>query len=101
MPKKELKVIVRLYPPLNDIAGQDFLSLFIDPGATIGDLLSNLVSRFGEKFKKCLYEKSEKIMPAWCIFINEKIIAIKDPNSLQEHLSDGDKISIILNLAGG
>jgi len=95
-----VRVQVRLYPPLNNTAGVERLTLELEEGADLGDLVAVLADRFGEALRVHLYDR-RGIIPGWCAFVNDRPNPFNRPESLSLTLSEGDRVSFLLNLAGG
>lgn len=66
-----MNVRVRLYPPLNNAAGQSQVEFALDADATIQVLIDRLVERFGDEVHRFLFDNQGRIIPAWCAFINQ------------------------------
>ena len=95
-----MTVTVRLYPPLNDAAGREQITLAVAGQATIGSILERLAAQLGPDFRRYLYD-DEHIIPAWCVFVNGQPVQLNRPASLETGVSDGDELAILLNVAGG
>jgi molybdopterin converting factor small subunit len=92
---------IRLYPPLNNSAGQNRLELSLGDKVTVQTLIDELVGRFGSKFRRHLYDERDQFIPAWYAFVNNRPLHLNRPEALETPLNDGDEVSFILALAGG
>lgn len=92
---------VRLYPPLNNSVGRDRVDISLEGKATIQLLIDALIARFGPEFRRYLYDDRDKIVPAWCVFLNKQPVHLNRPEALDTPLNEGDEISFMLALAGG
>ena len=97
-----MNVRVRLYPPLNNAAGQNRVEFTLDADATLRVLIDEMVERFGDKVYHCLFDDGGRIISAWCAFINQRPpVHFNRPEAMLTPLADGDEIGILLALAGG
>jgi molybdopterin converting factor small subunit len=96
-----MKLHLRLYPPLNTAARRDTLELSLEGEVTIQRLIDDLVERFGSEFRQHLYDDRGRIVPAWCLFVNERPVHFNRPEALTTPLADGDELGFLLALAGG
>ena len=81
-----MRVTVRLFARLRDIAGTSELARELAPGATIGDVWRQLAGEFPELAS---YERS----------ISSAINA--DYARMDQGVSDGDEIAFLLPVSGG
>src|SRR5271157_1261185 len=97
-----MNVRVRLYPPLNNAAGQSQVEFALDAGATVQVLIDKLVERFGDEVHRFLFDNQGRIIPGWCAFINQRQpVYFNRPEAMRTPLADGDEIGILIALAGG
>jgi len=96
-----MAVAVRFYPPLNNTVGQDRINLVLTGQATIGSVLNDLADHFGPGFRRHLYDTQERVIPAWCVFINGHPVQLNRPENLATAVHDGDELALLLNIAGG
>ena len=92
---------VRLCPPLNNSAGQERVRLVVPGGATVGVILNDLARHFGAEFRHHLFDTQERVIPAWCAFINGDPIRLNRPENLDTVVYDDDELVLLLNIAGG
>jgi len=96
-----MQVLVHLYPPLNNTAGQARVQLTLVEQATIQTVVDALIERFGSEMRRHLYDTQGRIIPAWSVFVNGEPIQLNRPENLQTVLRDGDDLSFLMNIAGG
>lgn len=97
-----MSVHVKLYPPLNTAIGASRVELPADGLETVKDLIMKLTEKFGENFRRCLFETDGRIIPAWCVFVNNRQpVHFNRSDALQTPVSDGDEVAFLLALAGG
>ncbi|MGQ9676872.1 MAG: MoaD/ThiS family protein [Chloroflexota bacterium] len=96
-----MPLTIQLHPPLNNTAGRDWVDLALPEPPTVGGVLQVLVERFGPVFRRHLFDTEERLIPAWCVFINGRPLQLNRPESLAIPVGEGDQLSIILNIAGG
>jgi molybdopterin converting factor small subunit len=66
-------------------------------GNTVGECLSNLVQQY-PGMEKALFTKKDKLLNVVEVFVND---ASAYPNELSKPVKDGDKITLLVMLAGG
>ena len=98
-----MRILVNLYPPLNNAAGRSHLEILMDRNdVSLQALIDKMADQFGDKFRKQLYDDIGFIIAGWCAFINQKPpVYFNQPDALATTLCDGDEISFLLALAGG
>jgi hypothetical protein len=96
-----MELLVNLYPPLNNTAGQTRVNLVFDGPVTIQMVVEALSDRFGPPLRRHLYDTEGRLIPAWSVFVNGEPIQLNRPENVQTRLKDGDDLSFILNIAGG
>ena len=96
-----MSVRVRLYPPLNTTAHRDRLELSLGEEPCLGGLVTRLVERFGPDFRRHFYDDRDRLVPAWCAFVNGKAVHFNRPEALSCPLQEGDEVDFLLALAGG
>jgi sulfur-carrier protein len=67
-------------------------------GDTVEELLANLNSQY-HGLKEMLYDEEGRIKPSFCLFVNGRIVRIKNKEEIL--LKDGDEILIMQLIAGG
>ena len=97
-----VKVIVHLYPPLNNAAGKSRVDIALGDKNTVAGVIDKLADEFGPKFRSLLFDDRGLIIPGWCARINQDPpLHFNQVDTLATMISDGDEISILLALAGG
>ena len=96
-----MNLLVHLYPPLNNTAGQARVKLALDGAVTIQTVVDALIEHLGPEKRRHLYDTEGRIIPAWSVFVNGEPIQLNRPEHLQTILKDGDDLSFIMNIAGG
>jgi molybdopterin converting factor small subunit len=99
--RQSINLLVHLYPPLNNTAGQAHAKLVLDGAVTIQTVVDTLIERFGLEMRRHLYDTEGCIIPAWSVFVNSEPIQLNRPENLQTVLKDGAELSFIMNIAGG
>ena len=87
-----MKLLVHLYPPLNNSAGRDRLELSFGSEVTIQSVIDHLIGRFGPEFRRNLYDDRDRFISAWCVFVNNQPVHLNIPDALLTHLNDGDEL---------
>lgn len=98
-----MKLQVKLYPSLNEAAGCSSLLLTLEAEqATVREMMRSLIDRFGEKFRRCLFDENGRPIAAWSVFINHRRpVHFNQADLLDLPLTDGGMVSFLLALAGG
>ena len=96
-----MNLLVHLYPPLNNTAGQARIKLTLDGAVTIQTVVDALIEHFGPEMRRHLYDTEGRIIPVWSVFVNGEPIQLNRPENLQTVLKDGDDLSFLMNIAGG
>lgn len=93
-----VRVTVRTFGPLTSLIDGHQVQVEL-PGATVGDLLMELVARFGDQVRKYLYPKGNELSDLLFILVNGKNIVHLGGTAAP--LDDGDIVSILPITAGG
>ncbi len=96
-----MPITVQLCPPLNGAAGEEQVSLALPARANLGGVVEELVERFGPQFRRHLYDREGRLIPAWCLFLNGRPVQLNRPEGLATAVHDGDELVLLLNVAGG
>ncbi|MGA2958817.1 MAG: MoaD/ThiS family protein [Thermodesulfobacteriota bacterium] len=96
-----MEIRLKLFPPLSDAAGASELNLTLSDKATLKTVVDALVTRFGNRMKQHLFDRSGRIIPSWAVFLNQKIVPLNQPQALEVPVHPQDEVSFILNIAGG
>ena len=93
-----MKVEVRAFATLSNLLGGGFLEVELPEGSTVGDLLAELVRRFGKPFREAVMEEDGRLSKYVKVFVNGRDIDFL--SGLDTALRDGDEVALI-PLAGG
>lgn len=74
--------------------GQDVVTV---DGSTVGECLNHLIRQY-PGMEKALFAKKDKLLNFIEVFVND---ATAYPNELSKPVKDGDKINLLVMLAGG
>jgi hypothetical protein len=96
-----MNLLVHLYAPLNNTAGQARVNLTLAEPATIQTVVDALIERFGSEMWRHLYDTEGRIIPAWSVFVNGEPVQLNRPENLRIVLRDEDDLSFLMNIAGG
>ncbi len=97
-----MSIQVKLLPPLNTAAGRSQVEVPAEGLQTVEDLIRTLTQKFGGDFRRCLFSEDGRIIPAWCVFVNDRPpVHFNRPGALQTPLNDGEEVTFLLALAGG
>ncbi|MFX0083489.1 MAG: MoaD/ThiS family protein [Candidatus Hodarchaeota archaeon] len=94
-----LNVKIIFLSVLVDITEIEELTLPIDDGSNIRNILKQLTSKFGKKFEEMIFIASEDLSKYVIITINGKDIRTLD--GLNTKIQPNDEISFIPAIAGG
>ncbi|NIQ39479.1 MAG: hypothetical protein GTN81_12940 [Proteobacteria bacterium] len=99
---RTIEVDVKLMPPLKNTAGCDSVKLRLAEKRTIQGVIDALIEQFDTpRFRHHLYDTEGRIIPAWCVFVNERPVQLNSQKNTKTRVEDGDEITFLLNLAGG
>ena len=97
-----MEVEVQLLPPLCNTAGRNYVRLSLKGPGTMQKVVDALLEMFPDPgFRRHLYDTGERLVPAWCAFINGRPAPLGRGPGLRTAVAHGDEISLLLNLAGG
>jgi MoaD family protein len=94
-----IKVKVRFFAGLTVLVGKDEVELEFKKPATIVDLLSLLVKRYGFGFKDYIYDKDGKVRSVLQFLVNGTSINVFE--GFETKLRSGDVVAIIPVVGGG
>jgi MoaD family protein len=95
-----MKVEVEFFANLRDIVGGSKRVEKVSEGCTILDLLKILSERYGKEFRDFIFDHAGEVHPFVTIMINEKEY-MKSTTGFDVELKEGDKVAILLPVAGG
>jgi len=93
-----LRVKVRYFTTLRELAGSSEEELVMKDGATLADLIETVASKYGREARNYLYEKG-KVDPSIYFLINGK--NSHTLSGLDTKLRNGDIVAIIPPIGGG
>ena len=94
-----MKVKVRAFATLSNLLGGGFLEVELPEGSTVGDLLAELVRRFGKPFREAVMEEDGRLSKYVKVFVNGRDIDFL--SGLDTALRDGDEVALIPPAGGG
>ncbi|MEW6592495.1 MAG: HemK2/MTQ2 family protein methyltransferase [Candidatus Hadarchaeota archaeon] len=94
-----MKVEIRLFADLRELAGQKSVQEEVPEGATVEDAVKKLAGRLGKEFQGKIIDDAGRLRQMFSILVNDKLITNLDGPFTK--LGDGDVISIFPPVAGG
>ncbi|MDO8689924.1 MAG: MoaD/ThiS family protein [Dehalococcoidia bacterium] len=82
-----LRVEIRFYGLVRDIAGESHLEIRVAPDSTVADLLDSLADRYGERFWQRVMDSSGKLSRFVELIVNGRQV---DRNALDTPLAGDD-----------
>jgi MoaD family protein len=95
-----MKVKVRPFGALNSIAGLKEVEVELPDGATVNTLLDDLLARFGDSFRKYVYNKTTGRPKSYLHFLVDGK-AISSGEGFDTRLKDGQILAIVAAVGGG
>ena len=95
-----MNVTVRFSGPLRALAGHRSLSLSLDQGATLRDLLSALHDTVSLPFVEQILTPLETSDSPYALVLLNRV-HLRAPSELERTLSEGDVIAFVPPMAGG
>lgn len=92
-----MKVGVRFFGPLAQLAGQEMADFALPEGATYGHLLEEIDRRLGHRLHERLWDKEARSFRRGILVMGEG----RDLDSPETPLHDGEEIKVVPVLAGG
>ncbi len=93
--KIKLKIFLPLLP---EVIGRKELEVKF-AGETVNDLIAHLITQYGRKAAKALYDSTGKLDPVIQVLLNGKEWVTHD--RLDTALQDGDEVMFMIMMAGG
>ena len=93
-----MEITVKILPPAD--GRRQEVRLVLPEKATIQEAVEALAKIFGEKRQLLVNEKGQ-LLPAWRVFLNEKLLDNNEGTYQTTVLSQGDNLVLLLALAGG
>jgi len=95
-----LKVNVRYFTTLRELAGASEEEVEIGDGSTLTDLVKRIAEKYGEEASRYLYvDETREIDPAMQFLVNGASIRILQ--GLKTRLADGDVVAVVPPIGGG
>lgn len=94
-----MKIQVRFVATLRHILGVKSIDLEISRPMKVLEVLNLLAEKYGEKFRKAVFDENGKVKSEFLIFVNEAEISVLD--GLNTEISDGDVITLLPTIHGG
>lgn len=94
-----MEVELRYYAMVRDAAGKRAETLSLPEGSTVRDLITRLVSLYGEKLRGYVYDDEERILDYLMFSVNEQDIRSLD--GYETVLRDGDRVLVMPPIGGG
>ncbi len=94
-----MKVIVRYFTTMRELAGTSQEEMLVGEGATLGETIERLASKYGQEAQRYLYFEEGKLDPSIRILVNGT-----DAGTLlgaETKLRDGDVVALIPPIGGG
>ncbi len=96
---KNLKIEVRLFAGLRELAKQKAVTEDLPDGSTVADVINRLGDRFGPDFRKQVLDERGRPNESFRILVNGQSIAALQ--GAETKLRDGDVVAIFPPVAGG
>lgn len=94
-----VNVRVRTLFNLKEVIGVREITLAVDEGSTVKDLMRLLLEKYGSRLKERIVDSSGTIYPHLTILINGREISFL--GGMETRLTEGDVISILPPAGGG
>ena len=89
-----MEIRLKLFPPLSDAAGASELNLTLSDKATLKTVVDALVTRFGNRMKQHLFDRSGRIIPSWAVFLNQKICVLRNVRKIDRGTRTGRSVRV-------
>ncbi len=95
-----VKVYVRLFTTLRELAGKREVALEFDTGVvTVEDVLNELTRRHGKDFREYLYNEKRMVRDYLQLLVNGRSVELLA--STKTRLKEGDEVAIVPPVGGG
>ena len=95
-----MRVYVRLFTALRELAGKGEVTLDLNVDkATVGDVLRELVKKFGPKFSDYLFNEKAMVRDYLQLLVNGRSVDLLE--GLKTRLDDGDVVAVVPPVGGG
>lgn len=97
-----VRVEVFLFPPLEEAAGRPRVVVEIEEPATIGAVLEALAAAYGVRLTLLLFPPgTRRPYPQWSFLVGERLLPGNGPDVLEQIISPGESLTILLPVSGG
>ncbi len=95
-----MKVKVKFFAALREITGSKEEEIEIDRGASVEILLTKLAEKYGERFRKYVYDEKARVFKSYLQFLvdGKSIHTLK---GFETKLDEGSSFAIIPPVGGG
>ena len=94
-----MKIQVRFIATLRHLLGVKSVDLEIPCPMKLIDILNLLAEKYGEKFRKSVFDEGGKVKEEFLILVNDAEISVL--NGLNTEISDGDTVTLLPTIHGG
>ena len=95
-----MKVKVRYFTTLRELARSTEEEIEVENGITLGDLLGKIVLKYGEEAFNYLYDrKSGAVDPSIQFLVNG--VSVQNLQGIRTELKDGNVVAIVPPIGGG
>jgi len=94
-----LRVKVRVFARLRELLKNREIEVEMGDGATVKDLLSILVEKYGEELREYLFLKDGSLKDHFVIYING--VSLNEAGGVHGILRNGDIVAILPPISGG
>jgi len=93
------RVRVKTFSVVRDVLGSDVVEIEVDKPETVGGVFDALLRRYGEPFRKMIWDPNTGEMTPFLIRLNDEMI--RSTSDMGREIKEGDKIALIFPLGGG
>ena len=94
-----MKIQVRFIATLRHVLGVKSVDLEIPRPMKLLEVLNLLAEKYGEKFRKAIFDENGKVKSEFLILVNDAEISVL--NEINTEISDGDVITLLPTIHGG
>jgi len=93
-----MRVKVRLFALLREVAGTKEIEEEVEEGITVKDLLERLSTKLPKRFRELVFEEQD-VSKNVIILVNRR--GIRELEGLETKLKDGDEVALLPPVSGG